>query len=1242
MPMEYSDRNQTAYFRMSCDILVDNGWSIYPQAVETREPETVQGRIIKPFVDHGLDDHLPYPADLALWKANVPAANVAGVMGAGSNNAMAVDLDVYDAGLAARLGDIATQILGPTPLKRVGQAPKIALIYRNKGGLIQSMAPKAETGGHGIDILTRAQALTFFGIHYRTGRPFRWIEGESPLSVKSAELPEITREHMAAFVEAVSKVMPLAQTTRGIASGFVPEWHENVEGKIDDGREKYLFDLVRNTVNGAFNKGVDLGNPTNVRIIMEDVLARFAASAVIDGRWSGANLGREISSRVNRMCEGLTSGKITPYRASSHVRIQQKRDTISDEFSPTAHAEPLAMDSAAEIDDQMAPEVTGHDEALISAQNSMAETIQCFMDQSSRLAGILPSLDDDAEIAEPVVRIIKAPPGLGKTSTTLRKLAEDPNTYMNATTQDGASVRAPYVMLVPTYRNVDELRTRAAMFGMDARASDFELEKAARAAGIIDEESAQEFIRKTLEDIRDYAGPGQRYGGFKVEVYQGRVRAGCAMSEQMDLASKNGGGSALCKGRVKNETTNEIEELVCEHYIDCPAITQRSVFKTAHLVLMPHAFASLAIPEEAKTARGIIIDERIFDLFLHTISFPADILRLPRQAPLPTRQESAGDNFDRAAWQEDLSEKRRHAVDIVTQAMKDGEDFATAFFRLPANETGAMIHACRRLCAASMQRSSMIKPNMTIDDVRRIIEAPTGHMAGEEWRFWTLISGRLAELTNITLAGPGDVPPDARIQVLLNPEDGTKKIRMSWRTSPNWLGKPLLLIDASAAPEIIAKVWGVDPQLIEVTDLVQETRLYERIESILVTPGTPKQSIVARTLNNHSIVGPKGEDALARLPAAVMLSRIRNTISAIATRHANGRVLVGATIAVRRAINESWASPPNVDWGHFGALRGIDAFKNHVAAISIGRLELPPDIIDGLAASLTYDDPEPEQPLNFTGTGYHDGKPIRQPLEPVTVPLRGGGTAELSCPYHPGSWGRLIQTQYREEELLQFLGRLRVFYRTGRRPTWYAISSVLPDGAVLDDILTTGAIVSDIDLELAETFRRTSGHLDEKSIATADPYLPRVGVDRCISKVASLGELLWVADGDGYVASSVLNTSPTTPDKMDGKLGTMDVRRARETRITDYLRAEEYAPGYITPREFGYKKRALKITPKRWRAYGSKNGGITKLDYLEMQAFISLSLLHAGTAALLDPLTPINQETRDYAHFGDWDDVSEI
>jgi len=52
------------------------------------------------------------------------------VLGRGSGDAFSIDVDVLDELLSFDIRRLAEDILGPTPLRRVGNAPKVALFFR--------------------------------------------------------------------------------------------------------------------------------------------------------------------------------------------------------------------------------------------------------------------------------------------------------------------------------------------------------------------------------------------------------------------------------------------------------------------------------------------------------------------------------------------------------------------------------------------------------------------------------------------------------------------------------------------------------------------------------------------------------------------------------------------------------------------------------------------------------------------------------------------------------------------------------------------------------------------------------------------------------------------------------------------------------------------------------------------------------------------------------------------------------
>lgn len=299
---------------------------------------------------------------------------------------------------------------------------------------------------------------------------------------------------------------------------------------------------------------------------------------------------------------------------------------------------------------------------------------------------------------------------------------------------------------------------------------------------------------------------------------------------------------------------------------------------------------------------------------------------------------------------------------------------------------------------------------------------------------------------------------DARLQFVSIREPSThgismvETIRFSWRTQPGWENTPIMLLDASAAPEIISKVFG-GRQVIPVK-VVEDAGASLNMRIIGVT---------GHTFSNSSLVASRDASILGRVNAAVNLTNIRDAITMICGNHAQSRVVMGASKNIRQAIMTGWQAPPkSLDSCHFGAMRGIDAYKKHEASVCVGRMEPPIEIIDAYAACLSYDDDIYEMPFNQYGNGCADiegTKPLFQDKQPRTIRMRDGGSVTIQTPMMPGKWGNLIQKQTREEEINQFIGRSRPVYRDADdRPVCYVISSIIPEHLILDDVMSINDI----------------------------------------------------------------------------------------------------------------------------------------------------------------------------------------
>jgi hypothetical protein len=113
-----------------------------------------------------------------------------------------IDLDVVDQEHAAAADRLADDILGITPLVRIGFAPKQIRIYRS-GNAIRSRKL------HPLEIFSGSGQFIGFGWHEKAGRPYIWPHA-SPLDVSanSDAIPLVTRARLDRFSTELFKIVP--------------------------------------------------------------------------------------------------------------------------------------------------------------------------------------------------------------------------------------------------------------------------------------------------------------------------------------------------------------------------------------------------------------------------------------------------------------------------------------------------------------------------------------------------------------------------------------------------------------------------------------------------------------------------------------------------------------------------------------------------------------------------------------------------------------------------------------------------------------------------------------------------------------------------------------------------------------------------------------------------------------------------------------------------------------------------
>jgi hypothetical protein len=1052
---------------------VANGWSLFPQARSGRRgPILVKqpGRSSKALQWKPLQERLPTADELAWWaESEGPRnrANVALIMGEVSGRALCLDIDVSDEATSEAILRLVDQHLGRTEFRRVGRAPRLVLVYRsdaadpvrNRSYALDAKAP--DGGDQAIEVLADRRPITAFGAHHKTGAHFQWTGACRPDTHGPEHAPVVTQAAIEALISAVDAagiVIPnLRHAVRwgeGVAldpalvtaSGFVrpgagsamPGVKTNAQGLIVAGREAFLhsraFTYVVKNPSMALT---DEGRYALAGHLIEECQARFAPGG--DRFKTYLDLAKGCRERIDSAAAKLARGEI------------QTRGIVRDEATGKVTAIPVVPHAVerAESDDlswlpreraKLPDDVTfepadpalARERALISdaERGEQAERV------ATQIVGVMEDflaevrrdrrLGADAPVRP--VRLLRAPTGAGKSSTAVKVVTDDLAT--------NGPIGGALLFLQPSYDNIHENVSR------------FQATK----------RGAMAVFRKNAEAAARDLPQGTRY-----LILEGKERGGCLRTEEQRILRSAGISSAgLCKASVEDGVGGS-EEKLCPHYDVCPVIAARKKIAEAEVVFAPTAFltsASLPAGME-KAVAGVIADERTWTEVLRWDQFPTATLDTPR-APPRTYKRDKGETGD------DLMAAREYAARTAAVAIRGHYDVALTLVAEHGMEKAeAWVDAAVKVCGRAQEAGRKLRPDMSVEQVKALAERPTGKHLREEWRFWKIVAERLLALKldatmrdlngGVDRLGPDGKPVpgqargerDMRIQTL----DRGASIRISWRAEPNFAEHPVLLLDASADEDLTSKCWGGRDVALTHVDAKLNLR------TVLLADRTWRGGEFRLDL--------AGPEPKARRRVAGMIKLARQALTTASVLYGHGRVLVGAPKPVRAALMDTWAEAPNTDWAHYGAIRGLDFARQHLVAFSIGRHEFPVRVIDGIVAAATYDDAEPEPPIDAWGDGYlhnEDGSlvvddyghavEIRTPQVRRTHPLRTGGSVTVAVSEYEGRWARTIQAQFREEELSQFAGRLRPVYRTGEAPLWIAGSKVLPAGFVVDDVVS--------------------------------------------------------------------------------------------------------------------------------------------------------------------------------------------
>ncbi len=488
--------------------------------------------------------------------------------------------------------------------------------------------------------------------------------------------------------------------------------------------------------------------------------------------------------------------------------------------------------------------------------------------------------------------------------------------------------------------------------------------------------------------LADEVGQNLRalYPKLTVKVIGGRSHPGpdgeplCKKHELAEKVAQAGAEvySTLCaqeKGKVVER---------CEHYAMCPYIAQ---FEPAQVTIYPHAYLTLnRMTLEPPVPAIAIVDETFFQSCIEIFEVPISLLRASFLGPLArglcTQIEYA----------------LTHELPLIGHLYSQGIAFEQFPEALSEIERGApritpLMGLKQRLRALKLvkQRTDLYK---LLDTVRR--ECFTGRHVSHGLTY-------CATTQIITVH--------------------TKKpIRRFHDRQGN--EARVLLIDANASELLTSQFF--------------ENPIFHRV------PASRRATVIqckSTRCSTTSLVPAKNADPQSKRDAEQRLADLNAFIARVAAQHERVLVIGPQEITgnAKSAIEALIKAPSNVDLAHFNSIRGIDRWKDHNAAIVIGRNQPGIEAVEAIARCVSLTDRET---LRFA-TDWA--------VEERGYSLKHGQMGvDVVC--HPDPRVQTILEQLREGESQQAIDRLRLVHATTPKLV-YILSNVVLD-IVVDQLLT--------------------------------------------------------------------------------------------------------------------------------------------------------------------------------------------
>ena len=555
-----------------------------------------------------------------------------------------------------------------------------------------------------------------------------------------------------------------------------------------------------------------------------------------------------------------------------------------------------------------------------------------------------------------------------------------------------------------------------------------------------------------------------KYPTFRVHVPQGR--------------SRKRNGECLCKKHVAAEKLASLGERIysklcndnvrlCEHFQTCEWVKQWD--RACDVRVLPHTYLDLERGKletlNFKTERMVIdesfhptllrrksfklndfidseIEENIKNLIVNSLRAGHPLLKSLRDAGITIKdvqEEIDRLNNNPTSTPSVLNDINPHTPLDMLDALLDGIELVDNFkfiLRSILNEYAFDRDICHSISYYKTPDDGIEKlavhykkqiPRLTNDRykmlsiVDKLAEAPLPANVlikklnidlKEFYKFWDELENRGI----ILFSSPHQVGQSAPLKLVPGFSAGLEDLKKSTQY-------PLLIIDADANQQIINTLLEMDLKIIEINckDVLHVTQLNSA-------------SVCATSLHMN--------------PEFYLNLAVRQ----IQTWQMQGKtvVVIGPQNICGNPSTDIQPHPllkgSGCSLAHFGAIRGLNSFKDVDCAVVIGRNQPPVHEIESQARGLFANDDKPLELLN-------SDDPL--PKKMVAYRMHDGTNESANVEMHPDDRVQAILEQYREKETEQAIRRLRTVWHEGDPKECFIMSNIPLPSIVVDKLIST-------------------------------------------------------------------------------------------------------------------------------------------------------------------------------------------